>query len=491
MAFVACGSGGGVGDDDAQVDEDSGESPDVTMGPDAGNQKDASPQDSTTTFESGPSNDATLDVEFGDAIWTADSQGGGNDAANDTGTGCSPDEILCNGNVAEICKNGNLSTQTCTNGQVCADGYGCVTCVPGSGTCNGSTASLCNSLGTGYTTSTCDSQLGLSCQAGVCVGDCSNIGQSYIGCEYYAATMLNDQLDQTTFPFAISVANTTSKAATVTVSGPQTVTGSPFTISANSIQSIVLPWESSVSATTGTLKQTGGAYHVKSTEPVTVYQFNARDYQVGTSFSYTNDASLLIPVNALTGNYYVVSFPDWNASADGYASQHLPGLITIVGTTNSTSVQFTPGVSVAAGAGITATGTSTVTLNAGDVLQINSTANATASAYGTDPSGSVIKASQPVEVFGGSDCTNVPVTIQACDHLEEVVFPLETLATTYAVVPPNMTGITTTKKPSHFLRMVGTVNNTSLTYTPSVTGAPATLSAGQVSLFETSTPFQV
>jgi hypothetical protein len=408
---------------------------------------------------------------------------------------------LCNGSTAEICTNGNLTTQLCTGGQVCADGYGCVTCVPGSGTCNGSVGTLCNSQGTGYVTNNCDSQLGLACQGGVCTGDCANIGESYIGCEYYAATMLNDQLDQTTFPFAISVANTSTKSATVTISGPHSVSGSPFTIAAGSIQSITLPWESSISATTGTLKQTGGAYHIKSTEPVTVYQFNARDYQINVTcasdtssppcHSFTNDASLLIPVNALTGNYYVVAHPDWNASADGYASQHLPGLITIVGTANNTSVQFTPNGSVSAGAGISATGTSTVTLNQGDVLQINSAANGTSTAYGTDPSGSKIVASQPVEVFGGADCTNIPNAVQACDHIEEVVFPLETLAKSYLVVPPNMTGITTSKKPSHFVRMVGTVNSTTLSYTPSVTGAPTSLNAGQVSIFETSTPFQV
>ncbi|HEX4512856.1 MAG TPA: IgGFc-binding protein [Polyangiaceae bacterium] len=497
MAFVACGSGGGVGDDDAQVDEDSGESPDVTMGPDAGNQKDASPQDSTTTFESGPSNDATLDVEFGDAIWTADSQGGGNDAANDTGTGCSPDEILCNGNVAEICKNGNLSTQTCTNGQVCADGYGCVTCVPGSGTCNGSTASLCNSLGTGYTTSTCDSQLGLSCQAGVCVGDCSNIGQSYIGCDYYSVTMLSNWLDQSTFSFAVSVANTTTKSATVTITGPHTVTGNPFTVNAGSVASIVLPWEAPISCGTGpcnvpggqplaptTAITTGGAYHIKSTEPITVYQFNPRDYQVGGSFSYSNDASLLIPVNALTGNYYVATYPSFYT---------LPGLIDIVGTQANTSVTVSPSVNIVAGGGLTATG-GTVTLNAGDVLQITNPTPGTAT-YGTDMSGSLVSATAPVEVFGGQACVYIPAAAAYCDHIEEVMFPTETLGSDYLVVPPNVTGITSGRKPSNFIRIVGTKASTTLTYAPApnvISGtASTTVGAGGVVVFETDTPIRV
>ena len=136
MAIIACGSSGGVGDDDAQVGDDSGNGPDVTSGNDSGNQQDSGTQDSTVDV--GPTNDATLDVNFGDAIWMADSQGGGTDSATDTGTGCAPDGILCNGQVAETCKNGKLSTATCSNLQVCADGYGCVLCVPGSGSCNGS-----------------------------------------------------------------------------------------------------------------------------------------------------------------------------------------------------------------------------------------------------------------------------------------------------------------------------------------------------------------
>jgi hypothetical protein len=482
MVLIACGSGGGVGDDDAQIGDDGGA--DVTIGDDGG--QDSGTQDST--IDTGPTNDATLDVSFGDVLWTKDSQGGGTDTGTDTGGSCAPDGILCNLSVAEICSKGILTTQTCNKFQICADGYGCVLCVPGSGSCSGSTATLCNSTGTGYITSNCDSQLGLSCQAGVCVGDCANVGESYIGCEYYAATMTNPALTQSTFPFAVSIANTTSKSATVNITGPNTVTGNPFTVSANSISSIVLPWESSISTTYNTVLQSGGAYHIKSTEPVTVYQFNARDYQVGGTYSYTNDASLLIPVNAMTGNYYVVTMPDWYFVT---GATHYPGTIAIVGTQNSTSVQFTPNGSVTAGAGISSTGTSTVTLNAGDVLEIAANKNGTSTSYGTDPSGSLIKASAPVEVFGGSACSYVPYNVQACDHLEEVMFPLETLQTTYVVVPPNMTGITTTKSPSHFVRIVGTVNSTTLSYTPSVTGAPSSIGAGQVSIFETSTPFQV
>ena len=36
--------------------------------------------------------------------------------------------------------------------------------------------------------------------------------------------------------------------------------------------------------------------------------------------------------------------------------------------------------------------------------------------------------------FGGHECTNVPLNVAACDHLEESMFPIETLAKEYVVV---------------------------------------------------------
>jgi len=510
---AACGSSGGTypGDEQPVIDDASIDT--TAPPPDGGNpvQDSGFPQDSTTPP---PQLDATIDVAFGDgAIWTADSGGGGTDGGGtDGGGGCAPDAILCSGNVAETCKNGQLSTTTCPG--LCADGYGCVTCVPGSGTCSGSTGQVCKSDGSGYVTNNCDPQLGLTCNGGVCLGDCSpgNIGQSYIGCEYYAVTTLNHLLDQGTFPFAISVANTTSTNATVTITGPHLVNnGNPITVLANTIQSIVLPWEAPLSCGTGpclggtqppaptTELVTGGAYHIKSTEPVTVYQFNARDYSINTTcssgntngglgsppcYSFTNDASLLIPVNALTGNYRVATYPSF---------YNWPGLIDIVGTQAGTTLTVSPSVSITAGGGL-ATNGGTITIGAGDVVQITNPWPGTVS-YGSDMSGTGVTASAPVEVFGGHACVYVPANEAACDHMEEVMFPIETLKTSYLVVPPNMTGITTGKKPSHFVRIVGTANATTLAYNPSPTISsgtlPTTLNAGQVGVFETSTPFQV
>jgi hypothetical protein len=144
---------------------------------------------------------------------------------------------------------------------------------------------------------------------------------------------------------------------------------------------------------------------------------------------------------------------------------------------------------VQAGAGIAASGLSTVVLNRGDVMQIASAANAVQTlTYGTDPSGATVVADKPVEVFGGSSCAYVPQGVPACDHMEEVVFPQETLRGDYIVVPPNNVN----GQPRVYVKLVATVANTTLTYDPPQGGAPATLAnPGSIGLFLANAPFRV
>ena len=119
--------------------------------------------------------------------------------------------------------------------------------------------------------------------------------------------MSNEELDQSVFFFSVSISNTSTKSATIIITGPSY--NQTFTLAAGAIQNFQLPWVSAVSCPgggctgalppmPGTVLVAGGAYHIKSTEPVTVYQFNAYDYTLSGNYSFTNDASLLIPVNA-------------------------------------------------------------------------------------------------------------------------------------------------------------------------------------------------
>lgn len=480
----ACGSGGGtvpIGGGDGGTGSDGAGGGDDGSNPfgDSGNVgQDGGP--------GGSSLDVQLDGLFGPdgTIITPDSGLGD--------SGCSPNGISCVGQnpvFAVTCQNGASSSVNCTaQNKLCADGFGCVACLPGTGSCNGNVATRCLPDGSGTVTENCDPLMGLTCQAGVCTGACANIGQSYIGCDYYSVTMVNDQLAQASFPFAISISNTSQQSASVNIVGPGNY-NQTLAVAAGAVVTQTLPWVNALSMSAVTSRANASAYHIRSTQPITVYQFNARDYTSGGNFSFTNDASLLLPVNAMSGNYYVTAWPTWRVPVAFGGTTQLPGTVAIIATQANTTVQFTPPAAnpVQAGAGITATGTSSVVLNQGDVLQIASALNgAAAGTYGSDMTGSTVVADKPVEVFGGHDCSFVPATVGYCDHLEEVIFPQETLRTDYLVVPPyNSLGT-----PRAYVKITATTANTTLTYDPAV-GGPASLGAGQSATFLASAPFRV
>jgi hypothetical protein len=339
------------------------------------------------------------------------------------------------------------------------------------------------------------------------------------------------------FDFTAVVANAGMNAATVTVSGagsaPQTVTVAP-----NSLQEIYLPWVAALKGIdtdncgdlfpmTTSVSAPGGAYHLVSSVPVTVYQFNALEYQgkggpVGKSwascpgnkacsniqspsygtmlgcFSFSNDASLLLPSTAMTGNYRVTSEADWSLVPEG-------ATLTITGTKAGTSVTMyvAPGGHVVAGGGIADTpggGTLTFTVGAGDVVELVSDGT-------SDFTGSLIKATAPVQVISAMPCVYEPFQttqscnsnfdcptqacsgspgfclVPACDHIEQTVFPAETLGKHYFVSQPTAPNSTATAPvlKGHVVRFVGNVAGTTLTYPGGApAGAPTTLSAGQV-----------
>jgi hypothetical protein len=97
--------------------------------------------------------------------------------------------------------------------------------------------------------------------------------------------------------------------------------------------------------------------------------------------------------------------------------------LAIVATENNTTVTVTPKVNTPAGKnGLPAMQAGVpkdIVLQRYDYIQVTPGNN--------DMTGSAIKSSAPVAVFGGHSCGNVPTTqTGACDHVEEQIFPLET-----------------------------------------------------------------
>jgi RHS repeat-associated protein len=158
---------------------------------------------------------------------------------------------------------------------------------------------------------------------------------------------------------------------------------------------------------------------VQTDQPVTVTLLN--DGQA------LRDTALVLPTRALGTDYVATAFKNITdqGTRDGARSR-----MNIVAVENNTQVTITPKDQVASHpAGIPYT----ITLNAGQAYQILTTGNTPDER--SDLTGTVIKATRPVAVFGGSDCSFVGGNCAYCNALIEQVIPTKYLGTKYLLVP--------------------------------------------------------
>jgi len=332
--------------------------------------------------------------------------------------------------------------------------------------------------------------------------------KTYVGCDYWPTVTANPV--QNVFDFAVAVANVGTDDAKVTVTGPNGVSES-VTVKGGSLEKIYLPWVTALKGAqnTGAMSSVlakASAYHLVSDKPVVVYQFNPLEFRAqggppgknwsacvsqsinGECYSYSNDASLLLPSTAMTGTYRIMGAQGFsrhpidpftgevNPSAPLQHNMSAYFVVTATQDGTKVDVKLGPKGKVVAGGGIMAApagGTLSLTLDAGDVAAVVSDKG-----RDFDFSGSLLTADKPVQVITGVPCMDFPLDVQACDHIEETVFPAETLGKHYVVTRP--TG-PKANNVGHVVRLYGNVDGTNLTYTPSKpAGCPDTLSAGQV-----------
>ena len=353
-------------------------------------------------------------------------------------------------------------------------------CRPEQARCDGDGLFTCGPDGTSISTR-CDSALGLVCDASAraCTGVCSDasLGASYIGCEYYPTITGNSVYKE--FDFAVSVSNATSEPAVITIDGGALDKPRIFEVAPRSVGIQKLPWvpllkacmnqsTSPFKTDCGSIEQPAalvksGAYRLRSTRPVSAYQFNPLDYwrTKPAMYSYTADASLLLPKNALTGEYISASWPAW-LGKDDYLQ---PGLVAVTATEDGTRVTVTTRAPVAEGNGapaFVAGVPKTVTLDRGDVLELF--------AYEGDLTGSLVSADRRVQVISGHYCTQVPIGMPACDHLEESMFPVQTWGRDYVATAPAVPSMPNGKRT--VVRVLASRANTKVTFDPPPNGAP-------------------
>jgi hypothetical protein len=455
---------------------------------------------------------------------------------------CAPNTTRCSGDnkTVQICQrtsdetaqwkwvnngdgfDGLCITQTCE--QVASNQARCkaAACIAPATQCKDTkTLQVCSTRGA-WEERLCTAQPGMTalaeCYAGACIDECAEAQRanppSYFGCDYWTAISDNsmDPLFKgrtmsgqgtTDSIFAFVAANRSELPTVVEVwrhfgGAPQKVKS--VTLEGRSSPSkglgvIYVPWQSIGAADVASGISVTGlqkyAYRVKSSRPITLYQFNPLDavkpgktctaadgpsascnesayynplvqqswgecrVAAGTTerrchyFTFSNDASLLLPAHILGDSYVVMTnehmalTPSDTTAPNGTLGSHM----VVVAPEDGTVVTIKSSAKTAAGGSVPAfeKGQSTqITLNSFDVLQIATVdlganyitcaANPWGGLFDTsrvcrvdnDLTGTIVTSNKPIAVFGGAACTIRPFDKAACDHIEEQIFPFKT-----------------------------------------------------------------
>lgn len=449
---------------------------------------------------------------------------------------CTPGTTGCLGNLSYVCGDdgGSRASETMCD-SACDPDLRCVLCRPGTRMCQGTTSMVCATDGQSWVTGRDCSEWGSTCGgSGYCTDACAEAEstKSNVGCEYWPVPLANTgELDRTVFDFRVVVANPNDAPANVRVTrnGADVFTG---TVDGHGLREITLPWIDAQSfglpeGTWSSIVTAGGAYRLTSDLPVIASQFNPFEYSVGSTFSYTNDATLLYPTHVLTGDYVGVSWyplslrrgTEGGLGGSSYSTARYPGYIAVVGTSvEPTRVQVMARGAVAADASgrfpaTPAGGSFVFMLAQGEVAHIAAAVPPecgpgrpgfveTRECMGTfgcevfqtcqeheyDLSGTRIVADHPVAMFGGHVCAYVPTRAQACDHLEVQVPPMQSWGRSF-VSAPMADGST---NGTNIVRVLPAFADTTITVSPPQGGTSGgTLSPGSFLEFETTGPFEV
>ena len=341
---------------------------------------------------------------------------------------CEPETPFCQGGAVVTCTaDGTVSMQEeCPD--ACVAGM-CVTCVPGIRECRQSLfgdweAWVC--LATGANTSDwslverCDADD--DCSRGLCIGPCQDdvkIDTSQ-GCDYFAVELENGASAEGTPSngrFAVMVYNPSNNHElniNVFEDATTTVAEQSVAVDPSSLQVLTLPNRQVSGSQVST-----AAWKIRGDRPFAAYQFNPLD-NVDPIFS--NDASLLLPVNALGAEYRALT---------GTGGKPF---LSVVASASDTSVSITPTWDIEVGELTLDTAplpvwprgeTQTFQLEAGQVLTVQTVSDSDA-----DLSGSYILADKNVSVFSGNVATTTGARCCA-DHLEQQLPPVAAWGTRY------------------------------------------------------------
>lgn len=373
----------------------------------------------------------------------------------------------------------------CPEGQSCFGDLGCTVCRPDSNYCVGDDVFMCDSNGGGGTfVEACEGDD--LCSFGSCKSACDQADDnpSNVGCNFWAVDLDNEAVttefgtnDAAAQQYAVAVANNNDEPARVRIFQNNARVGEPVdeelvmerTIAAGDLEQFNLP-QREVDGTMGQngvyQKGTGSGtfvsphgYRVVSSLPVIAYQFNPVIQQ------FSNDASILIPEQALGRDYYVMGWPTSNPCGPEpggpFSQESIPDYtsVTIIGTEDSTdvSVLATHPIRASGGdSGLVISQTPAgeelqLTINKYDVINLESDQPVVQSILEClslfdldgDFTGTKVTSSKKVVVFSSNeratgnwpDLPRPDETDDKCctDHLEQQMFPTTALGSEFAI----------------------------------------------------------
>ena len=389
----------------------------------------------------------------------------------------------------------------------------------------------------------CDAAINDGCNGDDCPSSCERAAaaRSNIGCEYWAVPLANVPTLAGRYDFRVVIANDNDEPVQVQIyRGADRLTR--ITVPSHELQDIVLPWIDSMSdgideGFAQSLATLNGAYRLVADLPVTMTQFNPFEYDNGRvltvplgarDFSLSNDASLLLPTHALTGDYIAASMVPQSSrdrivgpAGDHFETSQWPGYFALVGiaeTPTTVEVELTAAVAAEASGRFDAAAAGEILrlqLRRGEVVHVVAalppeceegrpgyaaeplcaagnpgcgTERRTCREVDYDLTGSRVHADHPIAVFGGHVCAYVPYNKQACDHLESQLPPLQTWGSRFTGAPMR----DPRDRVANVVRVVAAFDNTTVMVTrPGRMPTTIQLHAGDWTQFSTAEPFQI
>ncbi len=426
---------------------------------------------------------------------------------------------ICSALGYQECNDGQYGEPVaCGADEVCDPSSGCVSCPPDQLYCDGDDEVWqCNADGTGGTKVE-DCPADSVCSNGACKTPCEAAAEhpSNLGCDFWAADLDNEAFnmagasnDAAAQQFAIVAANNNDYEVIVTVTKNAARVSEPLneqavasvTVPPRGVARIDLPQREVDGAMgqNGTYTRNSGSgtfvsphgFHVVSTGPVVIYQFNPIIQQ------FSNDASTLIPTSAIGMDYVIIGYNTANPCGNPQLPvESIPDhtAITILATQDDTTVTVTPTHPIKASGGdsgiaIAQTpkgGAVTFKLSRYTVVNLESEQpndgnifNCAMSGQDGDFTGSQIHADKPIVVFtsgeraigfGGAENVVYPPgwddqndDICCTDHVEEQLLPVTALGKEFAIPRSPIRSTDPSWKEPDIVRVVATVDGTQIT----------------------------